>query len=49
MAPWLTWPSFFLGLLEVFVYGGLVGLVFGPIHNVFAMRSGACVRTAKVG
>jgi hypothetical protein len=35
---WLTWPSFFLGLVEVFVYGSLVGLVFGPLYNFFAAR-----------
>ena len=35
---WLTWPSFFLGLIEVFAYGWLVGLVFGPLYNVFAAR-----------
>ena len=38
---WLTWPSFFLGLIEVFVYGWLVGLVFAPLYNFFAMRFGA--------
>lgn len=41
---WLTWPSFFLGLIEVFVYGWLVGLVFGPVYNVFAMRFDTSVR-----
>jgi hypothetical protein len=41
---WLTWPSFFLGLIEVFIYGWLVGLVFGPLYNFFAMRSGTSVR-----
>jgi hypothetical protein len=35
---WLTWPSFFLGLIEVFAYGWLVGLVFGPLYNAFAAR-----------
>ena len=36
---WLTWPSFFLGLIEVFVYGSLVGLVFGPLYNFFSGRA----------
>ena len=34
----LTWPSFFLGLAEVFVFGWYIGLVFGPLYNFFAMR-----------
>ncbi len=41
---WLTWPSFFLGLAESFAYGWYVALIFGPLYNFFAMRSGAVVR-----
>src|SRR5918994_2821092 len=37
---WLTWPSFFLGLIESFAYGWYVALVFGPIYNFFAARLG---------
>lgn len=33
---WLTWPSFFLGLVETFLYGVYTGLVFVPLYNVFA-------------
>lgn len=33
---WLTWPSFFLGLLEAFGYGFYVSLVFGPLFNLCA-------------
>ena len=33
---WLTWPSFFLGLIESFAYGWYVALVFGPLYNFFA-------------
>jgi len=36
---WLTWPSFFLGLVETFVYGWYVALIFGPLFNFFAARS----------
>jgi hypothetical protein len=36
----LTWPSFFLGLIESFGYGWYVALVFGPIYNFFATRWG---------
>jgi 2TM family of unknown function (DUF5676) len=35
---WLTWPSFFLGLIESFAYGWYVALIFGPLFNFFARR-----------
>jgi len=35
---WLTWPGFFLGLVEAFAYGWYVAAVFGPIYNFFAAR-----------
>ncbi len=37
---WLTWPSFFLGLVESVAYGWYVALVFGPLYNFFASRKG---------
>ena len=37
---WISWPSFFLGLIEVFAYGWYVALIFGPLYNFFAARSG---------
>lgn len=37
---WLTWPSFFLGLVEAFAYGWFVAFVFAPLFNVFANRWG---------
>jgi hypothetical protein len=30
----LSWPSFFLGLVESFAYGWYIALVFGPIYNI---------------
>jgi hypothetical protein len=36
---WLTWPSFFLGLIETFAYGWYVALIFGPLYNFFAARA----------
>lgn len=30
---WLTWWGFLLGLVESFLYGAYVGLVFCPIYN----------------
>lgn len=35
---WLTWPSFFLGLVESFAYGWYIALVFGPLYNFFVAR-----------
>jgi len=35
---WLTWPSFFLGLVESFAYGWYVALVFGPLYNLIVGR-----------
>jgi hypothetical protein len=33
---WLSWPSFFLGLIESFAYGWYIALVFAPLFNFFA-------------
>ncbi len=34
----LSWPSFFLGLVESFAYGWYIALVFGPIYNICVSR-----------
>ena len=34
----LTWPSFFLGLVESFIWGWYIALVFGSLHNFFGRR-----------
>lgn len=36
----LSWPSFFLGLVESILLGWYIALVFGPIYNVCAARFG---------
>lgn len=36
---WLSVGSFFLGLVETFLYGAYVGLVFVPIYNFILRRS----------
>lgn len=36
---WISWGSFFLGLIEAFAYGWYVALVFGPLYNFFAALS----------
>jgi 2TM family of unknown function (DUF5676) len=38
---WLSLGAFALGLVESFLYGAYAGLVYTPIHNVFARRFGA--------
>jgi hypothetical protein len=35
---WISWPSFFLGSAEAFVYGWYTALVFGPIYNALSRR-----------
>jgi hypothetical protein len=35
---WLTWPGFFLGLIESFAYGWYVALICAPLYNVLAAR-----------
>lgn len=37
---WLTFWGFCLGLVESFLYGAYVGLVFVPTYNFFARRWG---------
>ena len=36
---WLTWPSFFIGLLWSFAYGWYVAVVFAPLFNFFSART----------
>lgn len=35
---WITWTSFFLGLVWALAYGWYVALVFTPLFNFFAGR-----------
>ncbi len=37
---WLTVKGFTIGLVEAFIYGWYVGLIFGPLYNAFAARRG---------
>lgn len=45
---WLTWPSFFLGLIESFAYGWYIALVFGPFYNFFAAKLGSSAANADL-
>ena len=35
---WISWGSFFLGLLESYGYGWSFALIWVPLYNVFASR-----------
>ena len=35
---WISWPGFFLGLVETFAYGWFVALIFVPLFNYFSQR-----------
>jgi hypothetical protein len=34
----LSWHTFFLGLIESFLWGWYIALVFGPLYNFFVGR-----------
>ena len=36
---WITWPSFFLGLLWSFFLGWYVAVLFVPLFNFYAART----------
>lgn len=36
---WITPGSFLLGLTEIFLYGGYLGLLAGSLYNTFERRS----------
>ena len=35
---WLTFGGFLLGIVESFLYGAYIGIVFVPIHNFLSKR-----------
>jgi len=35
---WISWPSFFLGLVESYGYGWFAALIWVPLYNVFNAR-----------
>ncbi len=35
---WLSWKSFFLGLIESYSYGWYVALIWVPVYKIFAAR-----------
>lgn len=36
---WISWKSFFIGLVESYGYGWYFALIWVPLYNVFAARS----------
>lgn len=36
---WISWKSFFLGLVESYGYGWFFALIWVPIYNIFVARS----------
>ena len=36
---WITWPSFFLGLIWSFIFGWYIAVVFVPLFNFFSART----------
>lgn len=36
---WITWPSFFLGVIWSFLCGWYVAVVFAPLFNFFTERT----------
>jgi hypothetical protein len=34
---WLTWQSFFVGLIESYAYGWFIALIWVPLYNVFLL------------
>jgi hypothetical protein len=36
---WITWPSFFIGLIWSFVCGWYVAVLFVPLFNFFSART----------
>lgn len=44
---WLSWRSFFLGVIESYGYGWYVALVWVPLYNVFAVRAAVSRKSGK--
>jgi len=36
---WLSWKSYFLGLIEAYIYGWYFALVWVPVYNYFIDRN----------
>ena len=36
---WISWKSFFLGLVEAYLYGWFISLIWVPLYNYFGSKS----------
>jgi len=36
---WISWQSFFLGLVESYAYGWFIALIWIPLYNYFGSKS----------
>ena len=36
---WISWQSFFLGLVESYIYGWFIALIWVPLYNVFGSKA----------
>jgi len=45
---WISWKSFFLGLIEAYGYGWYFALVWVPIYNFVVLRGGQTKRINKM-
>ena len=43
---WISWSSFFIGLVETYGYGWFFALIWVPLYNVFALRESPRARTS---
>lgn len=44
---WLSWQSFFLGLIESYGYGWYFALIWVPVYNFFAARCSGVENTRQ--
>ena len=44
---WLSWGSFFLGLVESYGYGWYFALIWVPLYNFFVLRHGTQSKIEK--
>jgi hypothetical protein len=46
---WITWSTFFLGLIESYGYGWYLALIWVPLYNVFAARANSKGQRRPIG
>ncbi|MBG57805.1 MAG: hypothetical protein CMK46_05890 [Porticoccus sp.] len=37
---WLTWPGFLIGLVETYLYGWYIAVLFVPLYRFFSKSNG---------